>query len=223
MREYELRVLLFELAREGCLRGPCRVRLADVASRLEISAWTLRRWLYEAVNKGYVRKVRQGRGAAYEITERGRRILKEMWSVLNGELRRRVLRLKGIVVRGLGEGAYYMSMEEYREAFKRVLGYYPYPGTLNVKLNGDCLSARKFLANSNGLYIRGFTKDGRRYSGVRCYRAQLRAQGREVECAVIVVEASKHGPDVLEVVAPRNLRQELGLRDGDEVEVLVSV
>ena len=42
--------------------------------------------------------------------------------------------LKGIIFTGLGEGAYYMSLEGYKKQFKKHLNFIPYPGTLNLRM-----------------------------------------------------------------------------------------
>ena len=42
--------------------------------------------------------------------------------------------LKGTIIKGLGEGAYFMSMGHYKKEIKKKLGFDAYPGTLNIKI-----------------------------------------------------------------------------------------
>ena len=45
--------------------------------------------------------------------------------------------LEGTLFTGLGEGAYYVTRDDYRKQFIEKLGFDPYPGTLNIKLTSD--------------------------------------------------------------------------------------
>jgi riboflavin kinase len=44
-----------------------------------------------------------------------------------------------------------------------------------------------------------------------------------VNCAIIIPEVPDYPEDMLEIIAPINLRKKLGLKDGDTVEVKVSM
>lgn len=126
--------------------------------------------------------------------------------------------VRGKVFTGLGEGASYVSLPFYREAFRRVLGFDPYPGTLNLKVEPDCAETVRALRNK-GLLIPRRVVDGVEYGWVRCLPARIRG----IEAAVLIIEKTVHGPDVIEVIAPVRLRDALGLKDGDVVEVEVLV
>ena len=45
--------------------------------------------------------------------------------------------LNGVVTSGLGQGAYFMSLPWVQDAVRRLIGFTPYPGTLNVRLDAD--------------------------------------------------------------------------------------
>ena len=67
------------------------------------------------------------------------------------------LQLEGKVVSGMGEGAYYMSLEGYRMQFNDKLGYEPYAGTLNLKLlNQSSMRMRSMMDNYPSVFVRGF-------------------------------------------------------------------
>ncbi len=65
--------------------------------------------------------------------------------------------LEGTVFTGLGEGAYYIGRESYRQQFVEKLGFDPYPGTLNLKLVGDYdVKARTELEAYPAIAVEGF-------------------------------------------------------------------
>jgi riboflavin kinase len=124
--------------------------------------------------------------------------------------------LKGRVSSGMGEGSYYMDQRGYRRQFKRVLGFNPYSGTLDVKLDTSSLERRRMLEKLPGKLIEGFTTPKRTFGPVKCFSARV----RKTKAAVIIPSRS-HYIDVIELIAPRNLRKSLRLRDGDELEIEV--
>lgn len=78
---------------------------------------------------------------------------------------------------------------------------------------------RLYLDALPGIYIEGFSNGVRTYGGVKCFRAMI--QG--LPGAVLLIERTHHGPDTIEVISPYKLRDKLGLKDGDEIEVLVTL
>ncbi len=215
--------LLIELGRRGCLYTPVRISRTELAKSLGVSAWKLRRLLELAVEEGYLLTNRVGNSTYYKLSERGRRLLEAVYRDLRSLFEDKTVVLKGVVTKGLGEGAVYMSIPEYRARFAEILGYEPFAGTLNVKLHGEYVPARKALRDMQGYRIEGFTLNGRRYGGVTVYRAVIRGRDRSANCALLDLEVTRHGDDVVELIAPVRLRDELGLKDGDQVEIYVFV
>jgi riboflavin kinase len=125
------------------------------------------------------------------------------------------VKLTGVVVSGLSEGAFYISLEGYRRAIEEALGFTPYPGTLNVRLERQSLPYRMYLDSLPGILIPGFSNGIRTYGAVKAFRARIRG----VEGAVVMPERTHHPTDVIEVVAPVKLRDVLGLKDGDRIEI----
>jgi riboflavin kinase len=118
--------------------------------------------------------------------------------------------LRGRVAAGLGEGQYYISKKGYASQFLQKLGFEPFPGTLNVKLDEPFLPAEH-----QAIKIEGFWDEGRTFGDCRCYRIRLNG----LEAAIVRPERSRYPPDLVEVVAPVRLRDALGLSDGDLIEV----
>lgn len=129
----------------------------------------------------------------------------------------RVVRLKGRVFSGLGEGSYYMSI--YARSFARVLGFRPYPGTLNVRLNEESARIYESCTGSKGSPIVVEPPDlgGDRLARVRVWPATIRG----VSVYIVRPDVTVYTGRVLEVIAADYLRELLGLSDGDLVEIEV--
>jgi len=126
--------------------------------------------------------------------------------------------ITGEVFTGLGEGAYYVSLNGYRMQIIEKLGFDPYPGTLNLKLTDPSdMYFREFLSHRVGILIKGFSDGRRTYGSVKAFKAKM----RDIDAAVLLIERTHYGRDTLEVIAPVNLRQALNLKDGDRVSVEV--
>ncbi len=123
-------------------------------------------------------------------------------------------KIHGKVAAGLGEGQYYISVEGYKNQFIQKLGFEPYPGTLNLKLAEPLPFARAFR---DSIRIEGFRDENRTFGECRCYPVKINS----VRGAIIRPERSSYPANLVEVIAPVNLRETLCLSDGDEVEVIL--
>jgi len=222
---YEMLPLLLELAKRGCLSFPRRISRTEVMKSLGYSAWRFRKLLERAESEGYIERVFFGRYVAYRVTPRGVDLLKRIHADLSAVFSSNSsIVLRGVVVPGLGEGAVYMSIPRYVEAFREALGFEPYPGTLNIRLDEESTGKRLILRESSkGIKIPGFQLDGREFCSVRVYRATIVGNSISVYGGALDIEKTKHGPEILELIAPVRLRDELRLRDGDAVEVEIMV
>ncbi|MFB6166886.1 MAG: DUF120 domain-containing protein [Candidatus Nanohaloarchaea archaeon] len=123
------------------------------------------------------------------------------------------MQVSGQVEDGLGRGADYVGMEEYQERFREKLGFSPFPGTLNLRMDEEGLE--EIESRSPSETIEGFEVEGERYSAVDAYMVEVEG----LEAAILEMEITDHPPEVAEIVAPVNLREELELEDGEEVDV----
>ena len=122
--------------------------------------------------------------------------------------------LEGVITSGVGEGAIFMSMEHYKNEIKKRLGFYAYPGTLNLKINKEQLSS---LKNFNTIRIKGYEKGNKTFGGASCYKAKI----DDMSGAVIIPDLTRHKEDVIEFISPVNLKSELKLKDGDKVKIII--
>lgn len=124
------------------------------------------------------------------------------------------LSLKGEISSGRGEGVKFIELAWVKKQMEEELGFTLFPGTLNVKLTTDSVKMRKLLEKRAGVEI--LPASG--YCRGRLFKAVLNG----VECAVIVPEVVGYPENIVEVVAPVNLREKLCLVDGSLVEVEVT-
>ncbi|MDM7934119.1 MAG: CTP-dependent riboflavin kinase [Methanothrix sp.] len=118
--------------------------------------------------------------------------------------------IRGRVVSGLGDGRYYIS--RYSDRIRERLGFTPFPGTLNILLDGPFSPPERL-----SIRIEGFEEAGRSFG--ECILVRIRIGG--IGAALIRPARSSHPEEVVEVIAPANLRERLRLSDGDQVEIVL--
>jgi riboflavin kinase len=128
---------------------------------------------------------------------------------------RRVVKVTGTVVSGLGESASFLSIPWVNDQLSKSLKFSPYCGTLNIKLHNP--EIQKVLKTGNGTKVvpaeKGFC-EALVFEGV--------VAGRH-PCGAILPLVMNYPDDVLEIVAPLHLKQALGISDGDTIEVELHV
>lgn len=199
-----------------------RIVQSAVSKQLGISQQSASRLLKKLEDEGYIVRTVKGRGEFVELTEKGLSALEELYGLLSKLMseERDVVLLEGKVVSGLGEGQYYMKIPYYKNKVKELLGFTPYPGTLNIQLEGDSTLKRMALTKESGLRIEGFRNEERFYGGATLFEAKI--NGYE-KAGIIIPDRTSHSKNIIEVVAPVYLRGELGLSDGDRVVLEVKL
>jgi len=129
--------------------------------------------------------------------------------------------LKGTLVSGMGEGAYYMSLKGYTKQFEKKIGYIPFSGTLNVKLNQKkhTEAVRQFDA-LDGILIDGFSDERRTYGWVKCFKAKL---NKSVDCDLIRLERTHHDPSIIELISKRSIRKTAKISDGSKITIRIPI
>ena len=125
------------------------------------------------------------------------------------------IKLSGKVFSGQGRGEKFLELPWVREQIEAKLGFTPYNGTLNMKLASESAKRRKLLEKAASMKVcpaEGY------YSGII-----LKAFLHSLECAIVIPEVKGYPEDILEIIAPVNLREKLQLKDGDEITVTVNL
>jgi len=120
----------------------------------------------------------------------------------------------------MGKGRYYVGHPEYQKRFEASLGYRPYPGTLNVKLEDDALIAvLGRLRSLPGVMVESFVKDGESFSALNCFDGVMGGQ----RVTLLFIDVTYYNESVAELISPAYLREKFGLKDGDKVAFSLDV
>jgi len=108
----------------GC-RGPVRVSSQSLGSTLQTSPQTASRRLQSLERQRLVTRTIAADGQQVMVTSAGEEELRkeyQEYSRIFADHNRGYV-LTGVVVSGIGEGKYYMSLPPYKEQFKKHLGF----------------------------------------------------------------------------------------------------
>jgi CTP-dependent riboflavin kinase len=98
-----------------------------------------------------------------------------------------------------------------RDTVHRLLGFAPYPGTLNVRLDPGMIDRWERMRDGRAVPLEP-------PPGQTCGAVLVSVVvAPDVEAAVIVPDVTRHGKNLLELIAPVHIRSRLGLRDDDPV------
>jgi riboflavin kinase len=121
----------------------------------------------------------------------------------------------GVLFSGEGKATQFVEISWAKCQIEERLGFEPYPGTLNVRLSKkEANRLELILQKSKGIMIvppTGF------YSAT-CFHTMIMNKTRG---AVVIPHTPNYPPNVLEIIAPVNLRGALSLKDGDLVELSI--
>ncbi len=208
---------LKHLALLGANRDFVEIHTSQLGKILGISQQSASRRLREMLNDGLVEERRFGKKIWVKITKKGMDLLKKeaidyrrIFEVAEG------IELTGEVISGLGEGKYYIMKKGYFNQIKEKLFFEPYPGTLNIRVYAKDIDKVELLKNLPGICIKGFVSEGRTFGNVKAFLCMINGK----DAALIMPERS-HYKDVVEIIADKNLREELKLKDGSIVDIVV--
>src|SRR5574341_1941626 len=208
---------LKKLALMGAHQRPLELSSVEFASHIDSSPQTAARKLKSLEDDRLISRQILHSGQLISITKNGLDALeKELYEyreIFSGNGSKKFL--SGRVITGLGEGQYYISLEGYRKQFREKLGFDPYPGTLNIKLDLPSIEIRKKIRGN--IMISGFTDNNRTFGPGSCFNIRI----DEINGAVIVPERTHYPEDIIEIIASVNLRKYLDIKDGSTVQVEV--
>ena len=179
--------------------------------------------LLELETDGFIERMMSGRNLSIKITPNGYLELVKLYTNLRTSLDSlpSYIELKGALVSGMGEGAYYMSLKGYTKQFKKKIGYIPFPGTLNISLSkSEYIEAVMQFDALDGVMINGFSDGKRTYGWVKCFRAKL---NKSVYCHLIRLERTLHDKTIIELISKSHIRKTVRLSDGSKVTVRVNL
>ena len=209
---------LYALARKGAVHKASIVTTKELGESLQVSQQTASRRIALCVKQGYVARTHTANGMLAQLTAMGLNALEQVYDDLESAFAppEAEISIRGYVMPGIGEGAYYVDI--YSSKLEEALGFTPYPGTLNIKVDDDSRRAVGKMKQNPPLVVDGFVLEGRTFGDVVCYRVVVNGS---VNAAVVIAQRTHHSQDVLEILAPVDLRKKLKLEDNSPVTLTV--
>jgi len=179
--------------------------------------------LLELEQNKFITRIISGRNLSVKITSKGFSEMVKLSSILQKSLDSSPssVDLKGTLVSGMGEGAYYMGLKGYTKQFISKIGYVPFPGTLNVRLDKKIhQESIKQFETLDGIKIKSFSDGKRTYGWVKCFPAKL---NNSISCQLIILERTHHDDSVIELISKTCLRKNAKLKDGSKVSIKIVI
>lgn len=124
--------------------------------------------------------------------------------------------LSGMVVTGAKQAAFFTQLDWVKTQCLTLLGFEPYPGTLNLMLSEAGRLKMEEIQKFSGLPL---IAPNETFCRSRVFPIQI----GNLPGAIILPEESVriHGSGIVEILAPVCLREVLKLQDGDRVSITV--
>ena len=179
--------------------------------------------LLELEQNKFITRIISGRKISVKITSKGFSEIVKLSSTLQKSLDSSPshVDLEGTLISGMGEGAYYMGLKGYSKQFKSKIGYVPFPGTFNVRLDQKIhQESIKQFETLDGIKIKSFSDGKRTYGWVKCFSAKL---NNTINCQLIVLERTHHDDSVIELISKVCLRKNNKFKDGSKVSIKIEI
>ncbi len=211
------------LLSKGAKHNFVTVTTSSLGMHIKKSQQAASRHLVELEQNQFIERLISGRNISVRITPKGFSEITKISSILQNSLDSSpsCVDLGGILVSGMGEGAYYMGLDGYTRQFVSKIGYNPFPGTLNIRLDDKIhREALKQFDTLEGIKIDGFSDGKRTYGWVKCFPAKL---NDSVDCELVVLERTHHDGSIAELISKVSLREAAELHDGSKVYVRIPI
>ncbi|MCK4848508.1 MAG: CTP-dependent riboflavin kinase [Candidatus Heimdallarchaeota archaeon] len=219
--------ILIALGKMGGIRRLVTCTTAELGALLGISQQTASRKLVEMENRHLIIRKYSQRGNSIKITQEGisnlEQVFTDMWMILTTSGRKisDEISLKGTVITGMAEGAYYMGKRPYQDQITMILGFSPFPGTLNLQiLDEETLNNFERLLRVPAKFISGFKEADRVFGKVFLWPSYLIINKKRIPSAIIRPDRTHH-TNQIELIAHENIKKTYKVKDGDELTVIL--
>jgi len=214
---------LTHLLSKGAKYNYVSITSSSLGKNIQKSQQAASKHLLELEQNNFIERIINGRNISVKITSKGYSEMVKLSAILQKSLDSSpsYVELKGTLVSGMGEGAYYMGLKGYTKQFQSKIGYVPFPGTLNVRLDQKIhQESIKQLETLNGVKIKSFSDGKRTYGWVKCFRAKL---NNSINCELIMLERTHHDDSIIELISKSCLRKSGKLKDGSKVLINIQI
>ncbi len=211
------------LLSKGAKYNYVTITTSSLGKNIKRSQQAASKHLLELEQNQFIERIISGRNISVKITPKGFSEMVKLSSVLQKSLDSSPssVELKGSLVSGMGEGAYYMGLKGYTKQFKAKIGYVPFPGTLNVRLDKKIhQEAIKQFETLEGIKIKSFSDGKRTYGWVKCFPAKLNGS---TNCQLIILERTHHDDSIIELISKVCIRKSEKLKDGSKVSIKIPI
>jgi len=211
------------LLSKGAKHNYVPITTSSLGKNIKKSQQSASKHLLELEENQCIERITSGRNASVKITPKGFSEMVKLSNILQKSLDSfpSVIELKGTLVSGMGEGAYYMGLKGYTKQFESKIGYVPFPGTLNVRLDNkihqESIKQFEFL---DGIKIKSFSDGKRTYGWVKCFSGKL---NNSINCNLIILERTHHDSSVIELISKVCIRKNAKLKDGSKVTIKIPI
>jgi riboflavin kinase len=217
-------LILSELLLCGAKNNFVDLTTNEIAKKIKRSQQLASKELLDLEFFGYIKRNKKSKKYSIKVTEKGYQQVYDLFLFLKTAVEsfKHVIDFEGHIITGMGEGAYYMSLNGYKKQFKEKLGYEPYPGTLNIKLNSMLfIEAKKEMLRYPSINIEGFSDQSRTYGWVKCYPAYIN-DSMNINSSILILERTHYDDSILEIIAPFSIKEQFSLKNGDYIKLKVN-
>ena len=211
------------LLSKGAKHNYVTITTSSLGKNIKKSQQAASKHLLELEQNQFIERIISGRNISVKITSKGFSEMIKLSSILQKSLDSSPshIELKGTLVSGMGEGAYYMALKGYTQQFKSKIGYIPFPGTLNIRLDQKIhQEAIKQFETLEGVKIKSFSDGKRTYGWVKCFQAKL---NNSINCELIILERTHHDDSIIELISKVCIRKTGKLKDGSKVTIKIPI
>lgn len=211
------------LLSKGAKHNYVTITTSSLGKNIKKSQQAASKHLLELEQNHFIERIINGRKISIKLTNKGFSEMIKLSTILQKSLDSfpSHVQIKGTLVSGMGEGAYYMGLKGYTKQFKSKIGYIPFPGTLNIRIDQKIhQEAIKQFATLNGIKIKSFSDGKRTYGWVKCFPAKL---NNSTNCNLILLERTHHDNSVIELISKSSLRKSAKIKEGSKVSITIPV
>lgn len=126
------------------------------------------------------------------------------------------LRLNGKITSGKREGTKLTQLPWVKKQIRQKIGFTPHPGTLNITLTKESTKLKQQLQNTQTTELTPNKED---YCTAKLFKAKITDH---TNIAVIIPQINNYPKNLIEIIAPTNLRNTLNLRDKDTITITIT-
>jgi riboflavin kinase, archaea type len=217
-------IILSELLLCGAKNNFVELTTNEIAKKIKRSQQLASKELLELEFFECIKRNKKSKKYTIKVTEKGYQQVYDLFLFLKTAVEsfKHVIDFEGQIITGMGEGAYYMSLNGYKKQFKEKLGYEPYPGTLNIKLNSmSFIEAKKEMLKYPSINIDGFSDQSRTFGWVKCYPAYIN-DSININSSILILERTHYDDSIIEIIAPFSVKEQFSLKNGDYIKLKVN-